>query len=235
MRSELIYVEGMRTDHRHLNHEISGEVDSYYSQQRSEMLGFVPISVKRVLEVGCGAGEFAASIRARMPKVVVWGVEPSPEAANIAATRLDKVICSTFEPGMPELVGERFDCVVFNDVLEHIADPEKTLRETRPYLGEGGVIVASIPNILYFYEITKILVTEDWEYRDYGIMDKTHLRFFTRKSIIRMFRSADYEMDEIRGINGFAGKKYKLANFLTFGRLHDWRYVQFGIRARPSQ
>jgi 2-polyprenyl-3-methyl-5-hydroxy-6-metoxy-1,4-benzoquinol methylase len=221
----------MTADTRHLNDEPANDVDDYYSQQRSEMLDFVPMGVQRVLEVGCGAGEFAASIRARTPNVVIWGVEPAAEAANIAAGRLDRVICSSFEPNMAELAGETFDCVVFNDVLEHVPDPEKILRETRPHLTEGGVIVASIPNILYFYEITRILITEDWEYQDYGILDRTHLRFFTRKSIVRLFRTAGYEIQEIRGINAFAGKKFRIANLLTFGRLSDWKFVQFGVRA----
>jgi 2-polyprenyl-3-methyl-5-hydroxy-6-metoxy-1,4-benzoquinol methylase len=221
----------MTADHPHPNHILAGEADSYYSQDRLEMLDFVPTNVQRVLEVGCGAGEFAESIRVDRPHVIIWGVEPAPEAANIAAGRLDKIICSSIEAGIPELVGQKFDCVVFNDVLEHLVDPEKVLRETRQYLTEGGVIVASIPNILYFYEITKILITEDWEYQDYGTLDKTHLRFFTRKSIMRLFRSAGYEIHEIRGINAFAGKKFRIANLLTLGRLSDWKFVQFGIRA----
>ena len=221
----------MTSDPRHPEHDLTAVADEYYSQDRSEMLDFVPTGVRRMLEVGCGAGEFAAAIRARNPEVVVWGVEPAHEAARIAAGRLDEVICKPFEAGIPELDGQKFDCVVFNDVLEHIPDPEKTLRETRPYLAEGGVIVASIPNILYFYEITKILMTEDWEYQEHGILDKTHLRFFTRKSIVRMFRSAGYEIQEIRGINAFAGKKFRIANLITLGRLSDWKFVQFGIRA----
>lgn len=229
--NSLNHVETMTADHRHLEHELTAGADEYYSQDRSEMLDFVPSGARRILEVGCGSGEFAAAIRARNADVVIWGVEPSPEAARIAAGRMDEVICKTFEPDLPELDGQKFDCVVFNDVLEHLPEPETTLRETRPYLADGGVIVASIPNILYFYEITKILLTEDWEYQDHGILDRTHLRFFTRKSILRLFRSAGYEIQEIRGINAFAGKKFKIANLITLGRLSDWKFVQFGIRA----
>ena len=215
--------------------ESSFDSDSYYSQTRPEMLGLMPNGINRVLEVGCGAGEFAASLKVERPGLVVWGIEPVGAAATVATARLDRVIPQNFVPGMDALVGQQFDCIVFNDVLEHMADPDNMLRECRQYLAPGGSVVASIPNILYFYEITRILITEDWEYRDHGILDKTHLRFFTRKSIVRMFTSAGYEIDEIRGIDGFAGKKYKIANFFTLGRLHDWRYVQFGVRARLSR
>jgi len=211
------------------------EVDSYFRQERPEMLPFVDDNVKTVLDVGCGAGEFAASLKVERPGLVVWGIEPVGAAASLAGARLDRVIAQSFKPGMDDLAGKQFDCILFNDVLEHMADPDNILRECREYLAPGGCVVASIPNILYFYEITRILVKEDWEYRDHGILDKTHLRFFTRKSIVRMFIAAGYEIDEIRGIGGFAGKKYKIANFLTLGRLHDWRYVQFGVRARLSR
>ena len=195
------------------------------------MLSFIPSDVERILEIGCGAGEFAAAVKRERPKATVWGIEPVEVAAGISADRIDRIICSTFEPGMPELADQKFDCIIFNDVLEHLTDPDSILRGAQEYLAPRGCVVASIPNILYFYEITKILWTEDWEYQDFGTLDRTHLRFFTRKSIVRMFESAGYEIQEIRGINAFAGKKFKIANLLTLGRLSDWKFVQFGVRA----
>lgn len=207
----------------------------YFHQVRSEMLPFIPVRSRFVLEVGCGSAEFAALVKARSPDVTIWGIEPSPIAAAEAARRIDNVVTGDFESATHQLGDKRFDCIVFNDVLEHLVDPEETLRRCRSHLADGGVIVASIPNILYFYEMTKILLSEDWEYQDHGILDKTHLRFFTRKSIVRMFEAAGYKIDEIAGINAFAGKKYKIANFLTLGRLRDWKYVQFGIRASVAE
>jgi len=217
-----------------LNNQYADKAPDYFQQARPEMLPFVPAQSRFVLEVGCGSGEFAGLLKARLPGATVWGIEPSRDAAALAAGKIDRVVHGSFESGMPELAGQRFDCVVFNDVLEHLVDPEDVLRKCRAYLAEGGVIVASIPNILYFYEITKILLEEDWEYCEHGILDKTHLRFFTRKSIVRMFQSAGYRVEQIDGINAFAGKKYRLINFLMLGRLRDWKYVQYGIRASAA-
>jgi trans-aconitate methyltransferase len=225
----------MISEHESLKAHYADKLPDYFQQARSEMLAYVPKRSRFVLEVGCGSGEFAALLKARSPDATVWGIEPSAGAAAEAARRIEKVVQASFETGIRELAGQSFDCVVFNDVLEHLVDPEDTLRRCRDYLADGGVVVASIPNILYFYEITKILLKEDWEYCEHGILDKTHLRFFTRKSIVRMFQSAGYKIEEIAGINAFAGKKYKIANFLLLGRLRDWKYVQFGIRASVAE
>jgi 2-polyprenyl-3-methyl-5-hydroxy-6-metoxy-1,4-benzoquinol methylase len=215
-----------------LKDQYADKAPDYFQQARSEMISFVPPRSRFVLEVGCGSGEFASLLKARLPDAMVWGIEPSPTAAAEAASRIDKVIPRGFGPGTtPELAGKKFDCVVFNDVLEHLVDPEDALRRCRDHLADDGVIVASIPNILFFYEITKILLDEDWQYSEHGILDKTHLRFFTRKSIVRLFQTAGYRVEVIAGINAFAGKKYKIANFLMLGRLRDWKYVQFAVRA----
>jgi 2-polyprenyl-3-methyl-5-hydroxy-6-metoxy-1,4-benzoquinol methylase len=225
----------MKEPNSGLTEKYLGKSDVYYAQQRPEMLEFIPQKVSTVLEVGCGSGEFAESIKKNRTNSIVWGIEPSKEAADAASRKVDNVVWGMFEADSPALKGKRFDCIVFNDVLEHLPDPETVLRDCRRYLTESGCVVASIPNILFFYEITKILIEEDWEYKEHGILDNTHLRFFTRKSIIRMFESVGYDVELIKGINGFAGKKYKIANFLTMGRLKDWKYLQFAVRARPSK
>jgi 2-polyprenyl-3-methyl-5-hydroxy-6-metoxy-1,4-benzoquinol methylase len=218
-----------------LAEKYSEKSDAYFTQERSEMFEFIPEQTRELLEVGCGSGDFSKSIKDKLPDLIVWGIEPSEVAADQASRKLDHVICGSFEADLPELEGRQFDCIVFNDVLEHLPDPGTVLKDCRKYLTSDGCIVASIPNILFFYEISKILIEEDWEYRSHGILDNTHLRFFTRKSIVRMFATSGYDVELIKGINAFAGKKYKLVNFLTMGRLKDWKYVQFAVRARLAK
>jgi 2-polyprenyl-3-methyl-5-hydroxy-6-metoxy-1,4-benzoquinol methylase len=215
-----------------VGHKHSMKSNDYFSLDRSEMLRFIPKNINSVLEVGCSSGEFGKLIKCDSPAVTVWGIEQEVAVAALATDKLDKVICGTFEAEMPDLIGKQFDCIVFNDVLEHMVNPRSALENCQRYLGAEGVVIASIPNILFFYEITKILLEEDWQYREYGILDDTHLRFFTKKSIIRLFEQSGYRIEEIQGINPFAGKKYKIANLLTFGRLGDWKFTQFAVRAR---
>ena len=222
----------MDASYTNLSQRYSSKPDDYYELSRAEMVSFVPETSRSILEVGCSSGAFGALLKERGPGVTVWGIEPDADSAGVATGRLDRVITGTFSADMPELDGKHFDAICFNDVLEHLANPEEVLTGCRNLLDPGGVVVASIPNILFFYQISKILIEQDWKYEEFGIMDNTHLRFFTRKSIVRMFETTGYDIEKIEGINAFAGKKYKIANFLTLGRLSDWKYVQFGITAR---
>ncbi len=154
----------------------------YYQCDRAEMLPFVPQSVSRVLEVGCGAGRFGAEIR-RSRKAEVWGIEAIPEIAAQAAERLDRVLTKNIEDGALELPSDYFDCIIFNDVLEHLTYPWAVLRSLRHALRASGCVVASIPNIRYYHTLKALVVRKEWEYVDDGILDRTHFRFFTKKSI----------------------------------------------------
>jgi 2-polyprenyl-3-methyl-5-hydroxy-6-metoxy-1,4-benzoquinol methylase len=211
--------------------QYSKKPDGYYELSRPEMLDFVPASSKSILEVGCSSGGFGALLKERDPGREVWGIEPDAEAARTASARLDRVIAKPFSSEVDELQGKRFDAICFFDVLEHLVNPEKALKDCRNFLTENGVVVASIPNILHFYQISEILIQQDWKYRDEGIMDNTHLRFFTKKSILRMFETCGFTVSRIEGISASYGLKYKLANMLTLGRLADWKYVQFAVVA----
>ena len=224
----------MDSQYNNLSEQYASKSDGYYETERSEMLPFIPQDALSVLDVGCSSGGFGKLIKDMLPGAEVWGIEPSEDFAAIAKTKLDNAICSTFELGMPELAGKTFDCIIFNDVLEHLVNPEQALLDSKEYLGETGLVVASIPNILFFYQILEILVEQDWKYRDEGILDNTHLRFFTKKSIIRMFEACGYEIVKIRGINASFGLKYKTMNLLTLGFLRDWKYVQFAVEARVA-
>jgi 2-polyprenyl-3-methyl-5-hydroxy-6-metoxy-1,4-benzoquinol methylase len=224
----------MTTSHENLSKQYSSKPEGYYGFSRPEILPFVPGRCKRILEVGCSSGAFGTLVKESIPGCIVWGIEPDSNAAAIASTRLDRVINGVFSADVPELSGQTFDAICFNDVLEHLANPEKALLECKTLLAENGAVIASLPNILFFYQISKILIEQDWKYEDAGIMDNTHLRFFTKKSIVRMFESAGYNVNKIEGINASYGFKFKVANFLTAGWLTDWKYVQFAVQAQPS-
>ena len=124
-------------------------------------------------------------------QIEVWGVEPFASAAAIAADKLDRVITGPFGPET-DLPAGAFDCIVFNDVLEHMVEPELALRYAKLLLSAGGTILASIPNVRYFPLLWQLGVRGNWEYGDCGLLDRTHLRFFTKSSILRMFQNEGY-------------------------------------------
>jgi SAM-dependent methyltransferase len=213
--------------------------DEYFECPRSEMLEYVPSLCRRVLDVGCGTGSFGASLRKRTG-CDVWGVENNARSITKAEQMLDKVLHGFFGPEL-DLPSGYFDCIVFNDVLEHMLDPAAALVLARNLLCKGGCIVSSIPNIGHFPTVWKLVMRGEWEYREFGILDKTHLRFFTRRSIIRLFQEAGFTIQRIEGINPLlsleAGdqtlwRRYSFFSWLPIPSIKDMRYQQFAIVAK---
>ena len=221
----------MNEQYSELNQIYSEKHDDYYNSARKEMIAFIPAEAKSILDIGCGSGNFGQLLK-RERNCTVWGIEPTFQSAQDAAEKLDKVIHTTFSPDIPELQEKTFDAICFNDVLEHLIEPNVVLRECQKFLTPNGSIVASIPNFLFFPVLEGILVGQDWKYDDNGILDYTHLRFFTKKSIVRLFEECGYEIVKIEGINFKSGRKYKVLNALLVNRLSDWKYMQFAVQAK---
>lgn len=154
------------------------------------------------------------------------------KAGNKAKEILDKVLVGNVVDVIGDITDNYFDCIIFNDVLEHLADPYNVLSEMKKKLSMGGAIVASIPNVRYFHNLRKLIFNKQWRYKDQGILDKTHLRFFTKKSIIDMFESLGFTIETIEGINPITGWKFNILDWLTFGFLEDTRYLEFACVAR---
>lgn len=210
----------------------------YLEKERHEMLNRIPKGASTILDVGCAVGSFGQLIKSSRSSEV-WGIEINEYAASIAAQKLDRVICGAFDETI-DLPKSNFDCIVFNDVLEHLIDPYSALLHSKKLLQNGGKVVASIPNVRYFDNIWKLLVEKDWEYTKNGILDRTHLRFFTCKSIIKTFDELGYEIESIEGINPIEQehpqhvRKFKIINSMLLNQIEDMRYVQFAIVARPK-
>ncbi|HVF31298.1 MAG TPA: class I SAM-dependent methyltransferase [Pyrinomonadaceae bacterium] len=215
--------------------EIRNSYEIYAAADRAEMLGFVPADAGTVLDVGCGVGHFGALLKAQREREV-WGVELDPEAAAIALTKLDRVISGAFNP-QSDLPRRTFDCVVFNDVLEHMVDPYGALRFASELLTRNGKVVASIPNVRYFGNMWLLVRHKSWKYEDSGILDRTHLRFFTESSIREMFTDAGYVIDMMEGINpletidNYFVSKFRVLNFLSLNSFADMRWLQFAVVA----
>jgi 2-polyprenyl-3-methyl-5-hydroxy-6-metoxy-1,4-benzoquinol methylase len=206
--------------------------DSYFAVDRPEMLKYVPPSAGMVLDVGCGEGVFAARVKTERG-ATVWGVEPDARSAEVAKGRLDRVLAQAFGPNA-DLRRTRFDCIVFNDVLEHMVDPWRALRLAREHLTASGVVVASIPNLRFFRLLWDLAVRGEWRYETSGILDVDHVRFFTRKGIVRLFAETGFAVKRIEGINPREqGRKFALLNALCLNRAADLKYLQFAVVAAP--
>jgi len=204
----------------------------YYSNARSKMTEFVPPGCITLLDVGCGCGGFGRALKAQR-QVEVWGVEPVREAAQEARIHLDRVVEGLFDEaaGLPMAF---FDVVTFNDSLEHFPDEMLPLKLAQNLLKPNGLIVASIPNFRYLENIKHILLEKDFKYTDAGILDKTHLRFFTLKSMKRLFENAGMEILTVQGINPhwWSGWKLFLLRSLFRHHVEDMKHLQYVVVAK---
>lgn len=192
------------------------------------MVSFLPDSVRVVLDVGCSSGLFLRTL-SEMYGVETWGVDLlEQETLMFKPTHY---IRQSIEDAMPSLPDGRFDAIVLNDVLEHLWNPGDVLCLLRQKLSPKGVIVASIPNVLHHSLLRGLLLGRDWEYQDYGILDRTHIRFFTRKSIIRLIESAGFEVRRIQGINGTRSWKLRAVVALSLGYFSETQWLQYGVVA----
>ena len=116
--------------------------------------------------------------------------------------------------------------------MEHLADPAVALTACKDLLTANGVIIASIPNIRWYPVILSLLRYKDFKYQEAGVMDMTHLRFFTRKSMIRLFEESGYRINKIEGINPDTSfKVFNFLNFILFNSQGDMKYPQFIVVA----
>ena len=177
---------------------------SYFEHTRPELRALVPVQARRILDVGCGGGAFGAALKAERPGCEVIGLEGFPEAAARARVRLDDVLCLDLDSleALPPEAG-KFDAMVFGDVLEHLRDPERLLRTLLPALSDRGVLVLSIPNIKHWTVLHPLLVMDRWTYEDAGLLDRTHVHFFTGETIAEMLRDLGLELVHL-GVNDLA-------------------------------
>ena len=153
---------------------------------------------RHVLELGCAGGMFGARLKERYPGATVVGIEPGRAAAAVAATRIDRVICARLENvdfAAEGLLPGEFDTVIAADVLEHVVNPWDVLVRIKPLLAPNAQVVASVPNVRNALLIADLVVKGRWEYRERGLLDITHLRFFTLEEIRRLFEETGYRFE----------------------------------------
>jgi 2-polyprenyl-3-methyl-5-hydroxy-6-metoxy-1,4-benzoquinol methylase len=204
--------------------------EDYYENSRPEMLAYLPGNAKTVLDVGCSNGAFAFAIKQKN-KAELWGIEPMTTFANQATKKIDKVLNCSIEDALKDLPDNYFDAIYFNDILEHLIDPYSTLEDIKSKLKTDGKIISSIPNIRYFRTFFKLIFKGEWTYQDRGILDRTHLRFFTKKSIIDMYENAGYIIEKHEGLKPSKSLRPFLFNIPLLFKSMDIKFMQFATVA----
>jgi SAM-dependent methyltransferase len=209
--------------------------DAYFGTPRHALIDLLDgLEPHRALEIGCGAGANLAEIRRRHRQCRTVGVERERQAAAQARGRdgIDQLIegdvldCSIdFESG-------HFDLIVLSHVLEHFAEPEQVLARCRGWLRPGGHMLIALPNVRHGSVITELLLRGEFRYRDHGILDRTHLRFYTRRSAIRFLREQGLEPLQVQP--EVDGRRWKLLHCASLGLGHEFTAFAYNflVRAR---
>lgn len=166
-------------------------------QARGDLASRIPPGSRRVLDVGCSRGATSEALRAAGVTEIV-GIEPDPGDSADAARVYDRVLPLSLEDVREEFPG-RFDAILFGDVLEHLEDPAAALRRVRPWLSEGGVVVASVPNVGH-WSVIGDLIEGRFDYVPYSILSGTHVRFFTRRTLTDLFEACGFAVLEVGAV-----------------------------------
>jgi SAM-dependent methyltransferase len=203
---------------------------SYFEHSRTEIAGLLPASPRRILEIGCGAGATLAWLKTRFPDAYTVGVDGYPPVLDTLTTRADLALIHDLEAPLPDLGG--FDLILALDVLEHLRQPEQVLQHLTRILNTDGRIIVSVPNVAHHSVLRDLVLRRRFEYQDDGILDRTHLRFYTESSAIGLMNAAGLQV--INGaVNGLAGPKTTLINRVTLGMFKHYfvkQYIMAGER-----
>lgn len=169
--------------------------ENYYRNIRHDLIPLIPDDANCILEVGCAEGLTGNELK-KKKGVFVAGIEFNQNAAEKARKVLDDVITGDVESMDLPYATSFFDCVIFADVLEHLVNPLDALKNVNKVLKDNGSVVLSIPNV-QFFGVVNNLVEGNWTYQKEGILDETHLRFFTFKEIKKLIENAGLYIERI--------------------------------------
>lgn len=204
----------------------------YYDNVRRDLFPFLPGEKDlRVLELGCASGQTGAELKRIGVARRVVGIEKFPEAASQAIERLDAVLVGDLDLLSPP--DEKFDLIFCADVLEHLADPWSVMSSFVRCLEPGGWLLTSTPNLRYWRILYDLSVRGRFEYTDSGLMDRTHLRWFTQNSIVALHEQLGLTV-ELVGYPEVSGKR-RLLDLATRGLFRDVLGGQHVVRSRKIE
>jgi 2-polyprenyl-3-methyl-5-hydroxy-6-metoxy-1,4-benzoquinol methylase len=161
----------------------------------------------------------------------VAGIDINEEAISLASRRgLDFVAVADVESDRLPFEEREFDCIILADILEHLYNPWDTLKRLSSFLKDNGYILLSIPNIKYAHILRRLIFHDEWTYGEEGILDNTHIRFFTLKEIEWLLEYAGLKISELKW-RELSGRKFKFLNAILFNKIRSFSIVQYYIMA----
>ncbi len=205
----------------------------FYDNRRADVQAHLSGRFERVLDVGCDVGTFAASLRRDKVATAVDGIELSSAAleAEKVLNRVYRVDLSHSQEGLPQA---SYDLVLCLDVLEHMQDPWAALGRIHSLLRPDGQLVVSLPNVRNFRVVLPLLMKGRWDYARTGLLDRTHLRFFTRSTAREMLEAAGFTVTRDLSLSMARFSKTWWLNALTLGFFRGFLDYQYLFFAKPA-
>lgn len=212
-----------------MDNDYQSKATGYFSNTRTDIEPALPPFSASVLEIGCGTGATLAWLKASGRCKSTTGIELVAEQADSASNVVDRVIQGSIESVDLTSWVDRFDLILCLDVLEHLNDPWALIENLSELLKPGGRLVASIPNVRHIRVLVPLLFKGEWTYSGSGILDKTHLRFFTKKSAINLVTGSGLVTVNVKEL-GLQGKSISsMLNKLTLGIFREIFACQYLI------
>jgi 2-polyprenyl-3-methyl-5-hydroxy-6-metoxy-1,4-benzoquinol methylase len=198
---------------------------NYYGNIRYDALEYFPKFSDRVLEIGCGTGETLKYLKSNNRCNWIGGVD-------IYKLRNEIDFLDYFQHGSVDnedinINEKSIDVILCLDVLEHLVDPWSVIKKISKLLKKDGIIIISLPNIQHYSISIPLLFAGKWSYQESGIMDKTHLRFFSRQTAQGLINSANLRLLSLQPAFLSLGGKVKIINSLTFGLFSNLLTYQY--------
>jgi len=204
---------------------------TYFEHVRSDIADLLPAKATRIVDVGCGAGSTLAWLRGRYPSAHTIGLEGNAAMASQLSRNADEAHVVDLTGAVPDLGSP--DLILFLDVLEHLSDPVSAMKKITSSLAPDGKIIVSLPNIAHYSVSAPLFFGGQFEYEDAGILDRTHLRFFVRKSAVELLLTAGFTVERAL-YTGLNGRKLKLLDASTLGRQRMRLAKQFVMRGAKA-
>lgn len=209
----------------------------YFATARTEIEPYLPARVARMLDLGCGQGATTAFVKARRDVAWAGGIELMAEEGRAAESVCDRVWIGNIEQMGPEaeIAPGSLDLILCLDVLEHLVDPWSVVKRLSPLLAPGGRLIVSVPNIRHWKFIWRLLTRADFNYKDAGLLDRTHLRFFVRHTAAALATAGGLRLASVGNAHPWPIHDGRgLLSRVTAGTLDDLMIKQFLVVAEAA-
>ena len=203
----------------------------YYQHQRTEIQPLLPPTATNILEIGAATGATLKWLKTIYPTAITTGVEINSALFDELEQNADFAILGNIEDRLPQL--KTYDLILLLDVLEHLTDSAKVLRSVQQLLEPQGHVIVSLPNIAHLSVSIPLLFRRRFSYRDAGILDRTHLRFFVEETAISLLNEANLVVTKGL-VSGLQGPKTKVIHRLSLGLLRHYLAKQYIMLGRAS-